>query len=195
MIAIQHGEQILNLAASFQVPESGYEHQFPMAAVDPPHKGETEAERFAKLSPEEQAIFPAPDTAFAIEIRRLGDHNPYQPQKDEPYQKLWFRASGAVGDDPVLNQCLLAYATDMSLLSTCALPHGVSWFKGIQMASLDHVIWFHAPVRADQWMLYDQDSPWSGGARGFNRGSVYSQDGVLLASVAQEGLIRPLANG
>jgi acyl-CoA thioesterase-2 len=96
-----------------------------------------------------------------------------------------------VGDDLAINQCVVAYATDMSLLSTCARPHSVSWLTGVQMASLDHIIWFHRPSSADLWHLYDQDSPSASGARGFNRGAVYLQDGTLVASVAQEGLIRP----
>lgn len=191
VIAIQHGEQILNLAASFQVEEPGYEHQFEMTPTPPPQDVPSDAERFARLSSEDQAQHPGPDFEFAIEMRRLDGVNPMNPHKADPRQKIWFRTPGEVGDDPVLHQCLLAYASDMSLLSTCARPHGVSWFKGVQMASLDHVIWFHAPARADQWLLYDQDSPWSGGARGFNRGSIYSQEGKLVASVAQEGLIRP----
>jgi acyl-CoA thioesterase-2 len=109
----------------------------------------------------------------------------------DPDQKVWFRAADAVGDDVAINQCVVAYATDMSLLSTCARPHGVSWMTGVQMASLDHVIWFHRRSRADEWHLYDQDSPSASGARGFNRGAIYTQDGRLVASVAQEGLIRP----
>jgi acyl-CoA thioesterase-2 len=191
VIAIQHGEQILNLAASFHTAEPGFEHQFEMEEAPPPESVLSDLELFERLKPEERDQLNLPERDVAIEMRRLDRINPMKPQKAEPRQRIWFRTSADVGEDPVLNQCLLAYASDMSLLSTCARPHGVSWRHGVQMASLDHIIWFHRPVRVGEWMMYDQDSPWSGGARGFNRGAIYSRDGKLIASVAQEGLIRP----
>jgi acyl-CoA thioesterase-2 len=108
-----------------------------------------------------------------------------------PVFHLWIRATGPLPDDPAIHQCVLAYASDMTLLDTTLIAHGRTVFqRDIQAASLDHALWFHAPFRADEWLLYAQDSPFSGGARGFARGSIFTRDGSLVASVAQEGLIR-----
>jgi acyl-CoA thioesterase-2 len=192
VIAIQHGEQILNLAASFQIEEHGYEHATAAPVAPAPEDVPSDLERLEMAGDKVPAAMReilARDRA--IEMRRIDPIFPMKPKKTEPVQKVWFRAADAVGDDVAINQCVLAYATDMSLLSTCARPHGVSWMTGVQMASLDHIIWFHRPSRADEWHLYDQDSPSASGARGFNRGAIYTQDGRLVASVAQEGLIRP----
>ena len=197
VIAIQHGEQILNLAASFQVDEPGFEHAFPMPPTPGPDTLPSDADLLrlavekASQSVRNEAMKELVARDFAIEMRRIDPINPMKPVKADPHQKLWFRAAGDVGDDAAMNQCILAYATDMSLLSTCARPHGVSWQVGVQMASLDHILWFHRPSRISDWHLYVQDSPSASGARGFNRGAIYGQDGQLLASVAQEGLIRP----
>jgi acyl-CoA thioesterase II len=191
VIAIQHGEQIFNMAASFQTPEEGFEHQDPMPDAPGPDVIPSDFER-AAAEPDLPAIlkeFVARD--LAVEFRRMDPVNPLKPEKLAPRQQVWFRAAGDVGDDIALNQCVLAYATDMSLLGTCARPHGVSWLTGVQMASLDHILWFHRPSKAHHWHLYDQDSPSASGARGFNRGAIYTQEGGLIASVAQEGLIRP----
>lgn len=192
VIAIQHGEQILNLAASFQLEEAGFEHATPAPAAPAPEDVLSDLDIVAKagdrLPPQMKEVL-ARDRA--IEMRRIDGIDPIKPKKKDPVQKVWFRSTDSVGDDPALNQCVLAYATDMSLLSTCARPHGVSWLTGVQMASLDHIIWFHRPSMAHEWHLYDQDSPSASGARGFNRGAIYTQDGRLVASVAQEGLIRP----
>jgi acyl-CoA thioesterase-2 len=108
-----------------------------------------------------------------------------------PFDNLWLRARAPLPDDPALHRALLAFASDMSLLDTSLLPHGKSIFSNVQVASLDHAMWFHRPFRADEWLLYAQDSPSASGARGFNRGAIYKRDGTLVASVAQEGLIRP----
>ncbi len=192
VIAIQHGEQIFNLAASFQVTEQGFEHQSPLPAAPAPETVPNDQERmaaFAHLLPPRMSEHVARDRA--IDVRRADPISILKPEKKAPHQQVWFRATEPVGDDLALNQCMLAYATDMSLLDTCARPHGVSWYSGLQMASLDHIVWFHRPSRAEQWHLFDQDSPSASGARGFNRGEVYLQDGTLVASVAQEGLIRP----
>jgi acyl-CoA thioesterase-2 len=192
VIAIQHGEQIFNMAASFQTPEHGFDHQAPIPAAPTPETIPTDQER-ASADPNLPAAlkeFLARD--YAIEFRRADPIDPLHPQKSEPRQQVWFRAAGEVGEDLALNQAVLAYATDMSLLGTCARPHGVSWMTGVQMASLDHILWFHRPSRISDWHLYDQDSPSASGARGFNRGSIFTADGVLIASVAQEGLLRPI---
>jgi acyl-CoA thioesterase II len=192
VIAIQHGEQIFNLAASFQVAEEGFEHSSPLPMAPAPESVPTDLERFSanreKMPPQ---MFEHLTRDRAIEVRRADPNDPLHPVKKPAHQQVWFRASEDVGDDPALNQCLLAYATDMSLLDTCARPHGVSWLSGVMMASLDHILWFHRPSRAHEWHLYDQDSPSASGARGFNRGAIYLQDGTLVASAAQEGLIRP----
>ncbi len=192
VIAIQHGEQIFNLAASFQVHEEGFEHQSALPAAPDPETVPTDRERMAKYAaqmPEAYREHAARDRA--IDMRHVNPVAPFKPEKAEPRQQTWFRATGPVGDGVAINQCMLAYATDMSLLGTCARPHGVNWASGAMMASLDHILWFHRPSRAEDWHLYDQDSPSASGARGFNRGAIYLRDGTLVASVAQEGLLRP----
>jgi acyl-CoA thioesterase-2 len=130
--------------------------------------------------------------ARPIEIRPVNPRNWFQPEPREPRQSSWFRVVAPLPDDPALHRAMLAYASDMTLLGTCMLPHGVSWMSGqVQTASLDHALWMHEPFRFDEWLLYATDSPWAGHARGFNRGSIYARDGRLVASVTQEGLIRP----
>lgn len=199
VVAIQHGEQIFNLAASFQITEPGLEHQTPMPEAPPPESVPDEKERFAefiaKLPPERAGWW---TRERPIEMRPVDPQQIFAPVKLPATQKVWFRVRDPVGDDLALNQCLLAYASDMSLLGTAMRPHGISWeTRGVQSASLDHAIWFHHPMRVNDWHLFDQDSPSASGARGFNRGSIYSQAGVLVASVVQEGLIRyrPPASG
>ncbi len=193
VIAIQHGKQIFNLAASFQIEEKGYEHQFDMPDVpapdDVPSERELREKILDKLPAEVARHFSRPRP---IEIRPIDQPDFLKPEIKEPFQNVWFRARRDFGDDIALNQCVLAYASDMTLLDTCVRPHGVNWLSGrVQMASLDHAMWFHGPFRADEWLLYSQDSPSSSGARGLNRGSIFTRDGRLIASVAQEGLIRP----
>ena len=194
VVAIQNGEQIFNLAASFQVFEEGYEHQAEMPDVPGPDDLKPEHEtrlEVAKTLPEKYA------KEFAktppIDLRFVTPQNMRAPEKLPPFNAVWMRLNKPIADDPILHQVVLAYASDMSLLDTCARPHGVNFFtRTVQMASLDHAIWFHAPFKSDEWLLYAQDSPRASGGRGFNRGSVYRQDGVLVASIAQEGLIRPI---
>lgn len=192
VVAIQHGQQIFNLAASFQVPEKGFEHQAQMPSVPAPEDLPSERElREAvkdKLPEHVAKHFSRPRP---IEIRPVNPQRYIDPEPMEPVQHVWFRARKQVGDDIALNQCILAYASDMTLLDTCARPHGVSWTSGkLQSASLDHAMWFHQSFHVNDWLLYTQDSPSASGARGFNRGSIYTKDGRLVASVAQEGLIR-----
>jgi acyl-CoA thioesterase-2 len=193
VVAIQHGEQIFNLAASFQVPEQGLEHQFDMPKVPAPEMLEPEEVRRKRLAhqlPEavrEHFTKPGP-----IDVRPVDDEEDLiNPKKAPPYQDVWIKAKGVMPDDLSMHQCVLAYASDMTLLDTCLIPHGVSWFSGrLQSASLDHAMWFHHPFRVDDWLLYSHDSPSAAGGRGFNRGMMFSRDGKLVASVAQEGLIR-----
>lgn len=188
VIAIQHGEQILNMAASFQVAETGLEHQTTFPDVPPPEEVQEETERWAKFAekfPDRNWMRDRP-----IEMRQIDPVDPFEPEKTGAQQRVWFRAKGPV-EGEAMNQAVLAYASDMSLLGTSMRPHGITWTKGnIQSASLDHILWFHRPIQAHHWHLYDQDSPSASGARGFNRGSIYDRDGRLVASAVQEGLIR-----
>jgi len=190
VVATQQGQQIFILAASFQALEQGYDHQFPMPDVPPPETLEDEIEVRRKnpdLMPEMLRTWltrPRPFETRPVILDPPGDRPPRPP-----YDNVWFRAAGPV--PAALSQALLAYTSDASLLSTSLLPHGKSIFSNLQVASLDHAMWFHRPFRFDDWLLYAQDSPSASGARGFNRGAIFLRDGTLIASVAQEGLIRP----
>lgn len=193
VIAMQGGQPILNMAASFQVAECGLAHQDLMPDVPPPEELKSDAELRAGIAddvPEKfQRFFR--DRQSPIDIRPISGRHWFKPVKTEPAQQSWFRATAPLGDDPALHRAVLAYASDMSLLGTCTLPHGVNWLThNLQTASLDHAVWLHEPFRADEWLLYVTDSPWAGHARGFNRGKIFSRDGRLVASCAQEGLIR-----
>jgi len=188
--AIQHGRQIFNLAASFQVVEEGLEHQTKMPDVPPPENLRDAFEQFRKdidKLPEETRRMmnrPRPIEQRAVNPRRFSEKVP-------PFDNVWMRARTEIGPDQHLHQAILAYASDMGLLETSMRPHGVTWQSpGLQSASLDHAIWFHRPLNFNDWHLYAQESPSASGARGFIRGQVFSADGVLVASVAQEGLIR-----
>ena len=190
--AIQHGEAIFHLSASFQVVEPGLDHQaLPMPDVpDPDHLTpdlEQIRERAAQLPAELREVL---TQDRPIDFRSVHSHVPGS-KKGEPQRFSWFRIDGTLPDDQITQQAVLAYASDYGLLPTALLPHGVSYRDPrLQLASLDHTIWFHRPFRADAWLLYVMDSPTAAGARGFTRGQVYTRSGVLVASVAQEGLIR-----
>lgn len=190
---------ILTMSASFHRPEPGVHHADAMPEVPPPDSVPTEAElraRYADSVPERMRRFmqePRP-----IELRHLEPRHWMNPEPSEPRSHTWFRAAAPLPDDPRLHRAVLAYASDMALMGTSALPHGMSWSRGNMMgASLDHAIWFHDPGadgiwRADEWLLYACDSPWADRARGFNRGRIFTRDGRLIANVAQEALIRPI---
>ena len=192
VMAVQHGQAIFTMSISFQVSEDGLSHQFPMPETPGPDSllGEEEvrAEQ-AKNWPEEfQETFSG---SSAIELRPVEPLDLMNPQKTEPVQRCWMRCGETLPDDPRIHQCVLAYLSDWSLLDTATRPHGISFLQdNIQVASLDHAMWFHRPFRADEWLLYDQDSPSASGARGFNRGLIYNQAGELVASTTQEGLMR-----
>jgi len=195
VIAVQHGQQIFNLAASFQVPEDGFEHQAPMPVVVRPDDLRSEAEMMQAVIdkiPESQRAWmlrPRPIEMRPVDGTSIFSRGP--KDKGEPESQVWFRAKAPIGEDPHMHQVVMAYASDMNLLSTAMRPHGVHWqTKGFQSASLDHAMWFHKQPNFNNWHLYAQDSPSASGGRGFIRGSIYSEDGVLVASVAQEGLIR-----
>jgi acyl-CoA thioesterase-2 len=180
------------MSASFQVREDSYDHQSTMPEVPPPEDLPTEEEfrdRIAPHVPENIRNYwtrPRP-----IELRPVLAERYLTREKAPPAQQVWLRANGSLPDDPTVHQCVLAYASDFTLLDTALIAHGKLLFDtDIQLASLDHAMWLHRPFRADQWLLYVQDSPSAHGARGFCRGSLYTREGVLVASTTQEGLVR-----
>ena len=192
VIAMQQGKPILNMTASFQTPEDGLHHQDPMPDVAGPDDLKSEFELRHDMAgeiPEKHRRHML--RARPIEIRPVSPRDWFEPEKQLPQQYSWFRIIAPIGDDPALHRAVLAYASDMSLLGTAMLPHGVNWMMHkLQTASLDHALWFHEDFRADDWLLYATDSPWAGHARGFNRGRIFTRDGRLVASATQEGLIR-----
>lgn len=193
--AIQHGRAIFSMSASFHKEEEGFEHQIAMPDVAPPEALIDPSELIAQMIDKlPQAMRRYWERERPIEMRLLDVSRYMERGKKPPAQMIWIRAAGRLPDDPVLHQAVLAYASDFTLLDTSLIAHGKLLFDpDLQLASLDHALWFHRPFRADEWMLYVQDSPSAHGARGFCRGSVYSREGLLLASVAQEGLVRPLS--
>lgn len=192
VVAIQHGRQIFTLSASFQAAEQGLEHQFDMPVVPPPEAATRhEPVDEATLTHLPQKMRRWIDRFGPFEFRHVGDFDPFRPVPQAPQQQVWFRLHGELPDDPVLHRALLAYVSDFHLVGTATLPHGLSWAHGqLMMASLDHAMWFHRPCRLDGWMLYACDSPSTGGGRGLSRGMIYHRDGRLIASTAQEGVIR-----
>jgi len=194
VVAIQHGRAIFNLAASFHVIEEGLDHQIVVEEAmwdgSPPAEPDSLPDWFERMAPYREHL-PHYDRPRAIDTRNvdwgIGDRATAHP----PHQRVWLRADGTLPDDPVLHACIVTYASDLTLLDTTLLPHGTSAMDGsIMMASLDHAMWFHRPFRADEWLLYVQDTPSSSGGRGLARGSIYTHEGALAASVLQEGLIR-----
>lgn len=190
--AIQNGKPIFYMTASFQSQEEGLEHQNTMPDVPPPEglMSETEiARQFAHLIPEkvrEKFIGHQP-----IEMRPVKFHNPLQGSVEEPNRYVWFRANGKMPDDLRIHQYLLGYASDFNFLLTALQPHGIGFLEpGVQIATIDHSMWFHRPFRLDDWLLYAVESTSASGARGFVRGQIYTREGVLIASTVQEGVIR-----
>ncbi|MEM9691664.1 MAG: acyl-CoA thioesterase II [Myxococcota bacterium] len=195
--AIQGGRAIFNLSASFQKQEAGFEHQDKMPETPDPDSLLSErelAQKYADRIPEmfrKRALAERP-----IEAKPVERNNPLQPQKQPAYRRVWYRAVDALPDALPLHQYLLAYASDFNFLGTTMNPHGVSWLQpNMQVASLDHAMWFHRPFRMDEWLLYEIDSPSASGARGLARGKFFSRDGRLVASCVQEGLIRRWEQG
>jgi acyl-CoA thioesterase-2 len=196
VVAIQHGEQIFNMAASFQAEEAGFDHQIRMPEVPPP---EDLPDAIAPLRalvakmpqklPERVRRFMESPRPF--EFRAVQELHYLQPRKAPPMRQVWFRAVGRLPDEQMLHRCLLAYVSDFFLLDTSTLPHGTTFLSPkLIMASIDHAVWFHRPLRVDEWLLCALDSPSASGARGFARASVFAADGRLVASTAQEGLVR-----
>lgn len=192
VVAMQKGKPILNLAASFQLPEEGFNHQAEMPDVPQPEDLISEAELIARDSADlPEAFVKAMRGPRPIEMRAVQPWSLVNPEKRAPVRQIWMRAVAPIAGDQVMHRAIMTYASDMALLSTSMQPHGVSWISpGMQSASLDHALWLHGDVRADEWMLYVTDSPWAGAGRGFNRGQIFARDGRLIASTAQEGLIR-----
>lgn len=193
VVAVQHGQPIFILSASFQVEEGGYDHAEPapldVAGPDGLLSEQELAHRVADEIPEPLRAMALADRP--IEIRPVTRWNLLRPAKLPPRRQLWYRASSRLPDDPAVHRYLLAYASDFNFLPTAMMPHGVSWVTpGMQVASLDHAMWFHRPFRFDEWLLYDVQSPSASGGRGLVLGRFYTRDGLLVASVAQEGLMR-----
>ncbi len=192
IIATQEDRPILTMTASFHRLEPGFSHQEPMPYVPGPEDLPSEAERIAaETDPATAAFMNHFQAVRPIEVRPIEPRSISKPVPQQPQSHAWLRLGAPIGDDPALHRAILAYASDMMLLGTCALPHGVNWrTPGMTTASLDHAVWLHDECRIDDWLLYATDSPWAGRGRGFNRGRFYARDGRLVASVAQEGLIR-----
>ena len=192
VVAIQHGQQIFNMAASFQATEAGFDHQIGMPPVPPPESLADSSGPPAQLLerlPERVRRFFAQPRPF--EFRMVQSIDYLHPQRAPPERQIWFRAVDALADDEMLHRRLLAYVSDFFLLDTATLPHGTSFLKPtLVMASIDHALWFHRALRVDDWLLYAMESPSASGARGFSRASVFARDGRLVASAAQEGLVR-----
>lgn len=192
VMGIQHGHAIFSMEASFHRPEEGLEHQMPMPSAPGPE--DLPSERDLK----DKYLAGAPDNVRAywerdrpIELRPADFRHYVSSEKLPPRQQVWVRTTGELPDDPAIHAAVLAYASDMTLLDTALFAHGRSVFdKDLQLASLDHSMWFHRPFRVDDWLLFDQDSPASFGGRGFCRGGLYTRDGTLVVSTAQEGLMR-----
>lgn len=192
VVAVQEGEAIFSLEASFQVDEDGLDHQDAMPAVPEPETLRSERELGLALAAELPPPLLARATAERpIEIRPVEPRDPRNPVAVSPRRHAWYRAVDQLPDDPALHRYLLAYASDFAFLGTALDPHAMSWLTpGLQIASLDHVMWFHRPFRIDDWLLYVVDSPSASGARGLVRGQFFDRAGRLVASTAQEGLIR-----
>lgn len=192
VVAIQHGQQIFNMTASFQVEESGFDHQIAMPQVPAPdtlpQADGPPVELMARLPERVRRFFEQPRP---FEFRTVQPIEYVQPRRAAPAREIWVRAVGTLPDDEMLHRRLLAYVSDFFLLDTATLPHGTSLLRPqLIMASIDHAMWFHRTLRVDDWLLYAMDSPSASGARGFARAGIFARDGRLVASAAQEGLVR-----
>ncbi len=198
-VASQHGTPILNLTASFQTPEEGLEHEnmpFPDVAEPETLKSDQQlrreifADKLDRMSESQRHFMLRPRP---IEMRPVEGLHWLNTKPREPTSQTWIKTVGKLPDDPALHRAVIAYASDYTLLGTAAIAHGLSWMRNELLgASLDHAVWFHREARADEWLLYDTDSPWSGNGRGYNRGRIFNRAGDLVASVAQEGMMRKM---
>ena len=194
VVAVQHGRAIFNLSASFQVDEPGPDHAMAMPTVPRPDDLPTMRERIlAHADRFGEDALEWLQQSTPLESRPVQDPHWLVPTRREPVQDIWFRADDRMPDDPLLHACVVAYASDMSLIDTATLPHAIGLGEQYMVASLDHAMWFHRPFRADEWLLYHQVSPSASGARGLAEGYVFRSDGTLVVTVIQEGLIRPVA--
>jgi acyl-CoA thioesterase II len=192
VVAVQSGRAIFNLAASFQKPEVGFEHQQPMPDTPPPERCMSEREHLESFGERLPTLLRTRPDQRGFELRTVDPIDDLTaPSAQPPIRKVWLRATGEVPADSDLHTQLLVFASDFMFLTTSLLPHRVAFMtEGMHVASLDHVMWFHAPVRVDAWLLYVMESPAAAGARGLVRGRIYTREGTLVASTAQEGLIR-----
>ncbi len=192
VVARQHGQPIFSMSASFQIEESGFEHSDPMPAVPAPEALESELDYHRRLAPRlPEKIRGAFTRERPIEIRPVQPLDLLAPEVGPAQRDFWIRTGVELPDDPLIHQALFAYASDMHLLVTALLPHGVTYLnRNLQLASIDHAMWFHRPFRMDDWLLYATDSPSASGARGFTRGALFDRNGVRVASTTQEGLTR-----
>lgn len=193
VVAIQHGRAIFNLAASFQIHEAGPDHWMEMPDVPAPDELPTFRERLEPYLPRlGESMVNWLVRERPIDSRPVEDPHWLEPTPRQPTQDVWIRANGTLPDDPLLHACVVAYASDLTLLDTATLPHAIGHDGRFMMASLDHAMWFHRPFRADEWLLYHQQSPSASNARGFALGHVFREDGTLVITVIQEGLLRPV---
>jgi acyl-CoA thioesterase-2 len=194
VVAVQHGEPVFHLSASFQVQEEGLQHQVPELRAADPESLPTMEESLAGADSRSRDWFDRIRTNFPLELRlpqALPRFATVRGEARPPAQQVWLRSAQALPDDPLVHACAATYASDLFLLATALPPHGVVIDDpAVQMASLDHAVWFHAPFRADEWLFYDQEGTWAGGARALCRGSLFDRSGTLVASVVQEGLVR-----
>ncbi|HKP76663.1 MAG TPA: acyl-CoA thioesterase II [Longimicrobiaceae bacterium] len=192
VLAIQEGREIFTMTCSFHLEEQGIDHGAAMPDVPPPESLPRELDLVREMAdriPEPLREVYTQDRP--IDFRPVAPVDPFAPERREPAKHMWFRALGRMPDDPILHQAVMAYASDYGLLGTALLPHGLSFLmRRVQAASLDHAVWFHRPFRVDDWLLYATDAPAAAGARAFTRGALFTRDGTLVASTAQEGLIR-----
>ena len=198
VVAIQHGRAIFNMSASFHIAEDGADHAAEMPDIKGPDGLRREIDLLRQIAdriPESHRSFFTEERPFELRpVNPVGD--PFAPEPMPPTRHFWVRARGPLPDEQLVHQSVLAYASDYGLLGTACRPHSITFATpGLQMASLDHALWFHRPAQADEWMLYAMDSPSASGARGFARGQIFSRDGILIASVTQEGLIRHRKRG
>jgi acyl-CoA thioesterase-2 len=192
VVAIQFGRPIFNMSASFQIQEAGFEHADAMPRFDGPEGLRSEREIWEEVLDQLPESYRARAAAERpIELRSVDPVNPLAPEPREREQAVWLKAAGSLPDHAALHQYLLAYCSDFSFLTTAMRPHGASWAQPhMQVASIDHAMWFHRPFRMDDWLLHVMESPSAGGARGLVRGRIFTRDGLLVASTAQEGLMR-----
>ncbi len=195
VVAVQHGKAIFNLAASFHRAEQGLEHQGPMPSVPDPESLPTLVERHEGYAPPASRLR---QLALPIDLRYVDDP-PWVARGGaprEPRNQVWMRADGVLPDDELVHVCVLTYASDITLLDSVLLAHGLAWgLEGLKGASLDHAMWFHRPFRADEWLLYESESPSASGGRGLGVGRIWTRDGRHVASVVQEGLLRVAKGG